>query len=104
MSKSNGPDLAALKAQHGRIEVVEFDDGRVVVLRKPSRAQFDSFIDSERKQAHKRQLVDDCRVHPSAEELVALLDEYPAALAGPLTDAALRLAGVGKARVRDAGT
>jgi hypothetical protein len=98
--------IEALRSKHGRIGIVDFDDGRFVALRRPKREEYDSWLDMggpNASQKVRRQLVEDCRVHPSKEELDAILDDYPAALAGACMGAVLDLAGLGKAKARYVG-
>lgn len=100
-------NIASLKRQHGRIGVVEFDDGRYVVLRRPKRAEFDSYYDqggaggaATCPQSTRRQLITDTLVYPSKDELEKILNDYPIALGQQLLSAALALAGAGKAKAR----
>lgn len=93
-------DLDALKSQHGTIAVVEFDEGEVVVFKRPSRAAYDCFVDSNRKQSDLRRLESDCLVHPAKDEFLAILDRYPFATAGACADAVIGLAGLGKAKLK----
>ncbi len=98
--------VEALKSKHKRVSVIEFDgDDRFIVVRKPTRSEYDSWFDMggpTGKQATKRQLLDDCTLHPSKEEVDALLEDYPAALAGACMGAIYELAGMGKATARAA--
>lgn len=76
------PDIGALKAQYG--EIYELSCGRVVVLcRRPGRAEFhrwqDRILAGRNRAAAFEQLVRDCAVHPTGEELEELFDRYPGA-------------------------
>ena len=80
--------------------VVEIDD-HVIVLRSPTRAEFDRWADSDKETQATRVLVRSCCVHPPKEELDAVLDAYPALLKTGLAKAVTGLAGLGKGQIRE---
>lgn len=74
--------LEELKAEHGDIYVLtieEDDDDHELVVRMPTRAEFDRFTASDEKKANRAlvQLVKDCTLHPSKEELGKLFNSLP---------------------------
>jgi hypothetical protein len=74
--------IQALKKEHGdKLSTVSFEDA-VLVLRKPTRAEYKRFreevIDEKKKTAAVPKLVKCLVVYPKAwEEVEAILDEYP---------------------------
>lgn len=102
-AKNTDTMLETLKAKHGKIGVVEVEDGAVIVFRRPTRAEYDSWMDmggAQAGSAARRQLAEDTLVYPSRDAFYAILDEYPALLNGACTNAILELAGLGKAKTR----
>ena len=85
------------------IEIVEIDDA-TIVLTKPSRAEFDRWVDTADKgAANTRHFVESCVLYPPKDEFRALLDRYPAVLRADCLTAVSELAGVGKAKRRTLG-
>lgn len=95
---SEAQAVSAARAQHKRTAVVEFPDGSPAAFRQPTRAEYDSWLDSGRKAKDTRTIVLDCLVYPSREAFTALIDEWPAVLHKECSDAVLELAGLGKAK------
>jgi hypothetical protein len=85
-----------LKAKHGaNIVGVVDEDGNIFVLKRPSRADFDRWFDSDRKSPDARQLVKSCLVYPSASDMDSALDKQPGLLQcrNGLLDAAVNQTG-----------
>jgi|SRR5687767_11316397 len=89
--------IAELKNLHGpRLTAVDCEDG-VLVFKPPSRANYDRFVDKkmsapETMSAHMRELAQSCLVMPNRDEMIALLDKYPALLLNEIAEAVLDLA------------
>lgn len=90
--------LALLRKEHARVARIKIGGKYDVLMRPPTRAQFDSWSDSEHDTPANRRLVLDCVAYPDEAGVLAILDEYPAARKS-LVESALTLAGVGKAEV-----
>lgn len=92
--------IQELKDAHGS-ELVSVDvDGTVLVFRKPTRTEFDRWIDKTRSDnangsKHARELVKSCRVYPDEPSLDAALERRPAMLTSTLLDAVTEMAGLG---------
>lgn len=69
-----------LKAKHGEIFGVEDSEGNLFVFKRPSRADFDRWYDSEKKSQDGRELVQSCLVHPTRDDLISALDKSPGLL------------------------
>ncbi len=70
-----------LKAQHGDTligVVVGIDD--TFIFKRPSRADFDRWYDSDRKVAAARELTQACLVYPDRDSYIATLDKMPGVL------------------------
>lgn len=94
-----GPDLDALEAEHKRIGCVRIEEtDQIIVFRKPKRAEYDSWMDSDKKQKNQYRLAIDCLLFPSEKEFKDILEEFPAALGSACVECILGLAGVGKAK------
>ena len=89
--------FAMLKKEHKRVARIRVERHEVL-MRPPTRAQFDAWSDSDHDTPANRRLVLDCVAYPEEAEVLAMLDEYPAARK-TLVETALTLAGVGKAEV-----
>jgi hypothetical protein len=85
-----------LKAKHGAdLAGVTDEFGNIYVLKRPSRADFDRWFDSDRKTPDARQLVESCLVYPSTDVMIAALDKQPGLLQcrNGLLDAAVNQTG-----------
>jgi len=75
--------IAELKAQHGELYLLSSDDETLpleVVVKKPGRAQLDRYthdLMGGKASRAARQLLSDCLVHPSADELDRICAEAP---------------------------
>lgn len=95
--------VAELKAQHGQ-DLVSLDfQGTEYVFRKPKRQEYDRWLqrNGEDRITAARELAQACCVAPSAAEMFAAVDAYPAFLQAPggIVDAVTELAGLTKTGV-----
>lgn len=92
--------IQALKDKHGdKLSTVEFEEA-TIVLRRPSRAEFQRFralvTDEKKRLGAAEKLVRDIVVYPATwEQVDALFDDYPA-LEDQVSAEAVRMAGGSK--------
>ncbi len=90
-----GPALEAAEREYGedRVRLVQTPVGGVIV-KVPARAKFKHFSDKERLRTDDFiELIQPCRVYPSAEKFADILDNWPATVA-QIANVVLSLAGV----------
>lgn len=88
--------IAELKAKFKDLIAVQAPDKSVLVFRKPKRLEYDQWFDNRTKGSqYGLALAQQCLVHPTAQEFVAVLDEYPGILMCPdgIVDAISDMAG-----------
>lgn len=97
--------LEELKTKHGAVADLEVEDGRVIVVRKPTGAQYTAFTGKVMKDGANRagalsDFVRECVVYPAEAEATKILDDYPAII-GPLSGVITEMAGGSReARIR----
>ena len=88
--------VAKLKAEHPGAELTQLaSKGNIIVVKSPSDGAWGAFLDAKEKVATRayKQLLFDCLVWPSADELTSLLDRKPG-LANVFGPKLMELAGV----------
>jgi hypothetical protein len=92
--------IAALKDQHGQdLVLVESNDGDELVFKKPARMEYNRWFNKrgDDPSAACLQLAAACLVHPSYDQMIAVLDKHPALLMkeGGVQSGLVLLAGIG---------